>query len=264
MTPKKLHRLKITLEKAHEDFLLNNEISADALEPALRFQNPQDKEFASFLCSILAYGKIVQVKRNIHAILDPMGDRPVTWLIEQSESYLKKHLKNWKHRFNNSHDMLIMLLILQKIYSVHGSIEKFLRPSQYQNTTELLFAIRNNFYSLIPKNKKPKNSFHFFIPDPKLGSASKRMNLYLKWMVRDTEPDLGLWKSFSKNKLLVPLDTHVFKQAKSLQIISRNVADLQTAIEITEFLKKLDSDDPTRFDFALCHLSINNTILTWN
>lgn len=264
MTPKKIKRLKNILEKAHEDFLLNNEIIADALEPALKFQNPTDKEFVSFICSILAYGRIVQVKRNIHALVDPMGENPVTWLLKQNEASLKAHVKDWKHRFNTSHDILIMLLVLQKIYSEHGSIERFLKPSQYANVEALLIAIREGFYGLIPKNKKPKKSFDFFIPDPKLGSASKRMNLYLKWMVRDTEPDLGLWKTISKNKLIVPLDTHVFKQAKSLQITNRNTADLQTAIEITEFLRKLDADDPTRYDFALCHLSINNTLLTWD
>lgn len=264
MTPKKLHRLKIVLEKAHEDFMLNNEISADALEPALKFQDPINREFVSFICSIIAYGRIVQVKKSIHSLIDPMGDNPVAWLIRQSEESLKKHTKNWKHRFNDSHDALIMLLILQKIYKDHGSIERFLKPSQYEDAAQLLIAIRKKFYALIPKNKKPKKSFDFFIPDPKLGSASKRMNLYLKWMVRDTEPDFGLWKTFSKSKLIVPLDTHVFKQAKSLQITNRNTADLQTAIEITNFLRKLDDQDPTRYDFALCHLSINNTLLTWD
>lgn len=264
MTPKKIQRLIKTLEKAHEDFMLNNEISADALEPALKFQDPINKEFVSFICSILAYGRIVQVKKSIHALVDPMGDNPIAWLIKQSEENLKKHVKNWKHRFNDSHDILIMLLILQKVYKDHRSIEVYLNPSQYKDSAQLLIAIHKNFYALIPKNKKPKKSFDFFIPDPKLGSASKRMNLYLKWMVRDTEPDLGLWKTFSKDKLIVPLDTHVFKQAKSLQITDRNTADLQTAIEITDFLKKLDNKDPTRFDFALCHLSINNKLLTWD
>lgn len=263
MTDKQLKHLKNILEKAHEDFMLNNEIMADALEPALRFQNPIQKEFAAFLCSILAYGRITQVKRSIHAVLDPMGDQPVDWLTSKSELELKKHLKNWKHRFNDSHDMLIMLLILQKVYSNFGSLEKFIEPWKFESVEDLLIAIREKLYSLIPKNKKPKSSFHFFIPDPKLGSASKRMNLFLKWMARDTEPDLGLWKTLPKAKLIIPLDTHVFKQAKSLQITKRNTADLQTAIEITNFLKKLDSEDPTRFDFALCHLSINNTILTW-
>lgn len=264
MTPKKIQRLVKTLEKAHEEFMFNNEISADALEPALKFQDSANKEFVSFVCSILAYGRIVQIKKSIHALIDPMGDAPVEWLINKSEADLKKHVKNWKHRFNDSHDILIMLLILQSIYRNHGSIEKFLNPSQYKDAADLLIAIRENFYLLIPKNKKPKKSFDFFIPDPKLGSASKRMNLYLKWMVRDTEPDFGLWKTFSKDKLIVPLDTHIFKQAKSLQITDRNTADLQTAVEITNFLKKLDSQDPTRFDFALCHLSINNKLLTWD
>ncbi len=263
MTPKKLQKLRTFLEKAHEEFMLNNEVMADALEPALRFQDPIQKEFAAFLCSILAYGRIAQVKKSIHAVLDPMGDRPVDWLVETSETDLKHHLRNWKHRFNDSHDMLIMLLILKQVYTRYGTLERFVSPEKFDNVRDLLISSREKLYSLIPKNKKPKNSFHFFIPDPKLGSASKRMNLFLKWMARDTEPDLGLWKSLSKDKLIVPLDTHVFKQAKSLQITLRNTADLQTAIEITEFLKKLDSADPTRFDFALCHLSINNTLLTW-
>src|SRR5690606_18864787 len=103
-----------------------------------------------------------------------------------------------------------------------------------------------------------------FIPDPELGSASKRMNLFLKWMVRDTEPDLGLWKKFCKSKLVIPLDTHVFKQAKALQITNRNSADFLTAVEITNFLKKLNAQDPTQYDFALCHLSINNVLLSWD
>lgn len=157
MTPQKIKRLKNILEKAHEDFILNNEISADALEPALKFQNPIDKEFVSFICSILAYGRIVQVKKSIHAIVDPMGENPVAWLIKQNEESLKVLVKNWKHRFNTSHDILIMLLVLQKIYSDHGSIEKFLNPSQHTDVATLLIAIREGFYGLIPKNKKPKN-----------------------------------------------------------------------------------------------------------
>ncbi len=240
-----------------------NEVLYDALEPALKFQNPTDKEFSAFICSIVAYGRIVQVKRNIHAVLDPMGDTPTEWLIKASDVQIKKLVKNWKHRFNTSHDMYLMLLILQKVYRQSESLERFIEPSKYENVSELLLGFRKSLYSLIPKNTRPKKSFHFFIPDPSLGSASKRMNLFLKWMVRDTEPDLGLWQSFCKSKLVIPLDTHVFKQAKALQITNRNTADFATAVEITEFLKKLNSQDPTQYDFALCHLSINNVLLTW-
>src|SRR5690606_21595166 len=178
-------------EDAHNDFMENNEVLYDALEPALKFQNPIDREFAAFICSIVAYGRIVQVKRNIHAVLDPMGDSPTQWLIGSEDIHIKKLVKNWKHRFNTSHDMYLMLTILQQVYKRHQNLESFIKPSQYDDTSKLLEGFRKSLYSLIPKSARPKKSFHFFIPDPELGSASKRMNLFLKWMVRDTEPDLG-------------------------------------------------------------------------
>ncbi len=254
-------RLIKTLDQATKSFFENNEVFYDALEPALQYQKKHDQEFAAFLCSVLAYGRIVQVKRNIHAILDKMGKSPVSCLITIQDKDLKVLLKNWKHRFNTAHDMFIFLKTLQKIYSKAGSLEKYVQPHNCENSFELLKCIYKKIYEAIPKDLKPKDSFHFLIPNPELNSASKRMNLYLKWMIRTDYPDLGLWTTFDKSKLIVPLDTHIYKQAKSLGWTKRSAADLTTALEITDKLRELDPKDPTRFDFALCHLSINGTIL---
>lgn len=256
----KIRLIKI-LDQATKSFFKNNEVLYDALEPALQYTNKQDQEFAAFLCSVLAYGRIVQVKRNIHAILDKMGKNPVSSLIAIQDKELKILLKDWKHRFNTEHDMFIFLKTLQRIYAETGSLEKYVQPDKCKNSFELLNSIYKKFYLAIPNKLKPKNSFHFLIPNPELNSASKRMNLYLKWMIRTDYPDLGLWTTFDKSKLIVPLDTHIYKQAKSLGWTKRSAADLTTALEITDKLRELDPKDPTRFDFALCHLSINGTIL---
>jgi len=261
MTPKKIQNLIRTLDEAHTRFMETNEAFADALGPALKFQDHRDKEFVAFICSVLAYGRIAQVKKSIHAVIDPMGDKPVEWLLRADDKLLTKTYRGWKHRFNTSHDILLFLNLLKQVYAKYQTLESFFEPSKHTDTFAMLVSFRKRFYALIPKNKKPKDSFHFLIPDPELNSASKRMNLFLKWMVRDTEPDFGLWKSYSKDKLIVPLDTHIYKQARSLGMTKRTAADLQTAIEITDFLKKLDPKDPTRFDFALCHLGIHGQIL---
>lgn len=255
-------RLIRILEKANQQFLEDNEVFYDALEPALRFQNPADKEFAAFLCSVLAYGRISQVKKSIHAVLDPMGEKPVEFLIQADDKTLKKITQNWKHRFNTAQDMYIFLLTMKSIYSNYKSLENYIQPQKHSDTFELLKSIYKKFYQAIPSHVKYKKSFDFFVPNPELNSASKRMNLYLKWMIRSEFPDLGIWKSYSPSKLIVPLDTHIYKQAISLGWTKRSAADLTTALEITQKLRELDPKDPTRFDFALCHLSIRGTILS--
>jgi uncharacterized protein (TIGR02757 family) len=255
-------RLIRILEKAHHQFLKNNEIFYDALEPALRFQDSRDKEFAAFLCSVLAYGRISQVKKSIHSILDPMGDNPVEFLIQTHKKNLRSITHNWRHRFNTSNDMFVFLKTMQSIYSKHKTLENYIQPQKQPNTFELLKTIYQKFYKAIPSQLKYKKSFDFFVPNPELNSASKRMNLFLKWMVRSEFPDLGLWKSYEPSKLIVPLDTHIYKQAVSLGWTRRSTADLTTALEITEKLRELDPKDPTRFDFALCHLGIRGTILS--
>lgn len=261
LNEKKAKWLISILEKAHLDFLEKNEVAHDALAPALKYHNKEDKEFAAFICSILAYGRIAQIKKSIEKILEPMGTSPVHFLVESKDKDLNTITKDWKHRFNTHKDILIMLKVLRSVYSKHRSLENWLSPQKYKDGIDLNKAIYDQFLKELSVFSKVQKSFFFFIPNPYLNGASKRMNLFFKWMVRDEEPDLGLWKSFDKSKLIIPLDTHIHKQALSLGFTKRRAGDLRTAIEVTEALKKLTPTDPTKYDFALCHLGVHGEVL---
>lgn len=163
-------RLIRILEKANQQFLEDNEVLYDALEPALKFQNPIDKEFAAFLCSVLAYGRISQVKKSIHSILDPMGDRPVKFLVEAQDKNIKLITSGWKHRFNTENDMFVFLKTMQFVYIKYKSLEKYVQPQKQPNTFELLKTIYQKFYQAIPSQLKYKKSFDFFVPNPELNS----------------------------------------------------------------------------------------------
>ncbi len=260
----KILNLRILLDKAHLDFIRSNEVQHDALAPALVYKNNQDKELAAFICSILAYGRIAQVKKSIQRVLDPMGKKPSNWLINASDRDILNAVRGWTHRFNTASDMFLMLKILRYIYRSYGSIEKFLKPSHETTARELIENLYAKFHWVLNDEigfVQELDGFAFFLPDPKKGGACKRINLFLKWMVRDQTPDLGLWKKFHKKNLIIPLDTHIYRQAKALKLTKRSIADWKTAEEITTALAKIDPTDPTKYDFALCHLGIRGKII---
>ncbi len=265
MKPERAQQLRRILEETHQKFLAENQIMKDAITPALAYTDARDREFAAFICAILAYGKVAHIQLSTRKILNPMGSNPVAWIKNASVQDLKNLTKGWVHRFNTSNDMLLMLSLLQQIYLQFESLEKFLDPQENESANSLFEKLHIKLRTLSPApfKKFPKKgaSFWFFLPHPQTGSACKRLNLYLRWMVGQSEMDLGLWTKFSRRELIIPVDTHVLKQARSLKLTSRKTADWKTAVEITNKLKHLDPEDPTRFDFALCHLGITGNIL---
>lgn len=265
MKPEKVIALRRTLEDAHQRFVSDNRIQSDAITPALAYKSKIDREFSAFICAILAYGKIAHIQSSTRKILKPMGPEPVSWLRSATSVDLNRITKNWAHRFNTSKDMLLMLSLLKQVYSQYGSFEEFIAPNLNDSAVEVLEKLHKCLKTLSPtplKSFPKKNaSFWFFLPHPKSGSACKRLNLYLRWMAGRGEMDLGIWTKFSRKNLIIPVDTHILKQARSLKLTTRKTADWKTAVEITEKLKLLDPEDPTRFDFALCHLGITGSVL---
>lgn len=265
MTPQKIIKLKKALEETHEQFVLNNEVQNDAIAPALRYSEFRDQEFAAFICAVLAYGKVSHIITSTKKILDPMGDHPVSWLCDADQDSLIQLTKSWKHRFNTGKDMLLLLNLLRQVYSSHKSLEEFLSISHKEDAEKIITRLHDRLRSLkpVPYKAFPKKgaSFWFFLAHPKTGSACKRLNLFLRWMAGQTEMDLGLWRSVSRSQLLIPVDTHVLNQARRLNLTKRKTADWKTAVEITNKLRLLDPEDPTRFDFALCHIGIRGELL---
>ncbi len=189
-----------------------------------------------------------------------MGERPVHWLLNANESLIRRNLRGWSHRFNTSQDMVLLLTLLARIYKSHESLEEILNVQSDDTAFHLLEKMveyfERNIRVVRGRALAKSSSFWFFLPRPSSGSACKRLNLFMRWMVGKSKTDLTLWKTVLTSQLLIPVDVHVHKQALSLGLTSRKQADWKTAFEITEALRRLDPLDPTRFDFALCHLGI--------
>lgn len=252
--------LKKFLEKAHRKLIREFEVHNDAIEPALSFSDRRDQEFVAFICSILAYGRVDQIKKSIHKLVDPLGKSPSSRLVQMSDADLWDLVFGWKHRFNTEDDVVLVLHWLRTVYRDFESLEKFLSPQKewsaadlIENFVKKLTELPTGDFGPLPKKG---SSFWFLLPRPSSGGACKRMNLFLRWMVGTSDADLSLWSSFDKSKLVIPLDTHVLKQSQRLRLTQRKSADWKTAQEITDALKKLDPKDPTRFDFAICHLGM--------
>lgn len=126
-----------------------------------------------------------------------------------------------------------------------------------ENVGKALKGFVNAFVNMTyPEIRRHSHGFLHFFPSPEKGSPCKRLTLFLRWMIRDKDIDMGIWKGIPKNKLVIPLDTHIARISKCLGFTRRKSVDWTTAIEITESLKSLDRDDPLKYDFALCHLGV--------
>ena len=248
--------LRRVLEEMHGHLVETEAIFNDAQAPARKYTDKRDIEFSAFICAIIAYGRIAHIKVSIAKILDRFGDHPVETLLSTNDADLKSACKGWAHRFNTEHDIYRMLRILKNVYAENGSIENLIRGAEVQSAAEALEIMIEMLVALAEDPIAPKDSFWFFLPRPSSGSACKRLNLFLRWMVGRNSSDFAIWNCISPAILIVPVDTHVLNQARILGFTKRNSGDWQTAEEITTALRLLDAEDPTRFDFALCHIGI--------
>jgi len=231
------------------------------LDPLICVRKSKDKntrEAAGLLAAVLAYGRVEIIVRSINTIIDgAMEGDPLGFTLNTSYREKSKSLENFKHRFNDGQDIAALLESVKIIINEWGSIENCFGDCMAQNEHRLKSALTS--FTDIIKSKARKYtgtraSFEYLIPSPAKGSACKRMVLYLRWMVRkDDGIDLGVWKSVPTSKLLIPVDTHVAKIARSYGMTSRNSADWKMAEEITAVLREFDPKDPVRYDFALCH-----------
>lgn len=265
MKPEKVRLLRQKLEAVHHQFVLTRQIEKDAIAPALAFKDPLDQELIAFLCAVIAYGKIAHIQASARKLIAPMGDRPVQWLRKASPEQIRQATLGWNHRFNTDKDMQLLLLVLRQVYLNFSNLEEFVAPLDDRTSFDVIESMINKFQAVdvspFAKLPDPGHSFWFLLPRPSAGSACKRLCLFLRWMVGQSEMDLKLWKSMRTKDLIIPVDTHLLKQARSLGLTRRKSADRKTALEITQKLRLLDATDPTRFDFALCHLGVKGEIL---
>lgn len=259
-----MSELRAILNRFYQTYDFRQRVLHDPIEFPHRYKDARDIEVAGFLACCFAYGRIGLFKPVIEKILSIMGASPYDFLLHFSITKQAKRFQGVYYRFNRNEDIICLLFILHKILRQEGSIENIFMV-HYLDTDENigngLTAMMDRLLSLdttriYGRNIKPSGLLQFF-PSPAKGSTCKRSALFLRWMIRDKDIDLGIWKAIPKNKLVIPLDTHIMKISRCLGFTHRNSADWKTAVEITEALKQFDPKDPLKYDFALCHQGVS-------
>ncbi len=255
--------LKHTLDRFYDDFDFKGHVRKDPIEFPHRYKNPDDIEVSGFISSCFAYGKVDLFKPVIEKLLSTMGKSPYSFLRDFDLREQRNHI-SFKYRFNEREDIICLLFVLHKLLEKYSSIENIFKryytqadPDSGGGLAGLVKEIVSvNTTKVYGKNIRPRGLIQFF-PSPEKGSACKRMNLFLRWMVRDKDIDFGIWKGIPKNKLVIPLDTHIARVSRCLGFTKRASSDWKAALEITNALKEFDPEDPLRYDFALCHRGIS-------
>jgi uncharacterized protein (TIGR02757 family) len=217
-------------------------------------------EIAAFLASALAYGRVEQIEKSLDNLLGRLGDSPYEFVIGFDKKK-RRALKDFKHRFTTGDDISDLLMLFRKIISRHGSLERYFARGYSPGDKNIIPALSefcNSLLNIHAVGHKGQTSrgLKYLLVSPAGGSACKRLNLFLRWMVRDDDFDTGLWKSIDKAKLIVPVDVHMSRLCKILGLYDRKTVSLPAAIEITESFAEIEPADPVKYDFALSRIGI--------
>jgi uncharacterized protein (TIGR02757 family) len=259
------HEPRATL-KTHLDRLYTSfnrvDSATDPIQLVRRFDNPADREVAGFCAAALAFGRVASVLQSIERLFAVMGRSPSAYVRSFDPRRQARDLEPIVHRWTKGDDLAALVIILQRMLRA-GSIEAFFREGYDPQAPDLSaalesFSTRALQTDLRPAygDRTPRPGVAYFFSRPSCGGACKRLNLFLRWMVRSDAVDLGIWTSVPAAKLVVPLDTHVIRVGKCLRLTRYTSPGWKMAADITASLRELDAADPVKYDFSLCHLGM--------
>lgn len=252
--------IKDVLEKLYARYNHRELIKPDPLQFVYQYSNRADMEIAAFLGACLAYGRVQQIEKSLTNLLGRMGDSPFEFIRDFDEQKRTK-LKDFRHRFSSGHCLSDLLLLLKRVLNQYGSIEGFFAQGYNRRDRNIIPALSKFCDSLLDiyaaeHSGHVSRGLKYLLSSPTRGSTCKRLNLFLRWMVRDDEVDAGLWKSIDKTKLIVPVDVHIGRLCKTLGFYNQKGLSLQTAVKITESFAEIEPADPVKYDFALTRIGI--------
>ena len=232
-------------------------ITPDPLELVLRYDDPLDQEVAGLIAAAFAYGRADIVVANVAKVLERMEPSPYRYLLTFDAREASRRFSGFAHRFHKTRDLVALLERIAAAIAAHGSLGALFRASYRTDDRDIGPAL-TRFVNAVrgPRSADRSAPLRYLLTSPADGSACKRMNLFLRWMVRRTAPDLGLWTFVDPAKLVMPLDTHVHRIATFLGVSNRKTADWKAARRLTTRLARLNAADPVRYDFAICRLGI--------
>ena len=227
-------------------------IYPDPLYFVHRYEAKQDRELAGFIASSLAFGRISQINKTLQSLFRRIG-RPTHYLKSRRLSSMRNDFVDFQHRFTKGEDLVVLLVALKRTIQTYGSLNScFERGVESADVT--LFPALAAFVGRLKEFMEDRPTF--LLPDPGKGSALKRLNLFLRWMIRHDRVDPGVWDGLPKEKLIIPLDTHMYRACLNVGFTQRRQADLRTALEVTECFRRISPEDPVKYDFALTRMGM--------
>lgn len=247
--------LKSRLDALVETFDVTT-IAPDPLQLVLRYSDPLDQEVAGLIAAAFAYGRADIIVANIGAMLAKMRPSPYRYLLKFDKAEAARRFAGFVHRFHKTPDLVAFLGRLAHVVETHGSIGALFEQCYDATDADIGPSLARFVETIRGQTAMRAASLRYLLTSPDDGSACKRMNLFLRWMVRRTSPDLGLWTFVDPAKLVMPVDTHIHRIATFLGLNDRKSADWKAARALTDRLAGFDRTDPVRYDFALCRLGI--------
>jgi len=240
--------------------------AADPVHIVRRFADPADREVVGFCAAGLAFGRVASVLQSIEALLAVMGPAPAAFVRSFEVDRERRRFEPLVHRWIRGRDLAALMLVLRRMLRDHGSIEAFFAAGDKPETPNVYDALESFSSRALETDlrqvygaKLPvRAGVGYFFPRPSRGSACKRLNLFLRWMVRRDAIDLGVWRTPAPSRLVVPLDTHVVRVGRCLRLTRRTSPGWNMAADITAALRAVDGADPVRYDFSLCHIGMMN------
>jgi uncharacterized protein (TIGR02757 family) len=270
-----VHLLKPVFDRLYADFNYPDS-ATDPIQIVRRYTRDDDREVVGFVAASLAFGRVLSVLQSIERVLAVMGPEPAAYLRRFDARRDAASFDGIVHRWTRSRDIVALLWLMRQMTDRAGSVEGFFLEG-YDPAAEDVEGALDSFSARAMAldlktayggRARPSTGSGralgvcYFFPRPSKGSACKRLNLFLRWMVRRDALDLGVWRRVSPAKLIVPLDTHVIRVGRCLRLTRYTSPGWRMARDITASLRALDPDDPVKYDYSLCHLGMRHPKLS--
>ncbi|MBM4016784.1 MAG: TIGR02757 family protein [Planctomycetes bacterium] len=226
----------------------------DPLQFLYDYPDARDREVVGIVAATLAVGNVKAIVRSVGRALALLGPRPAAYLETVSDARLLRGFADFKHRFFTGADVAGLLAAARAVQREHGLLGACFAEGLARRDETVQPALER--FVRVLASAGCGRACHNFVPDPGRRSACKRLHLFLRWMVRQDEVDPGGWRGVPASHLIVPLDTHMFRIGVRLGFVTRKVANLAAALELTAAFRRIRPDDPVRYDFALTRLGI--------
>ena len=256
--------LKPALDGLYDGFNVADS-ATDPIQIVRRYGRDDDREIVGFIAAALAFGRVTSVLQSIERVLAVMGPEPAAYVRRFDPRREGPSFAGIVHRWTREADIVALLWLLHQMLDRSGSVEGFFLDGDDQASDDVAEALDSfstralaldlrTAYGRVPA----RPGVCYFFPRPSAGSGCKRLNLFLRWMVRRDALDLGVWTRVPAAKLIVPLDTHVIRVGRCLRLTTYTSPGWRMARDITASLRRLDPNDPVRYDVSLCHLGMMN------